>query len=235
MKVSTRQNKKLIALPTEDEIGATVRCLKTEKAPGAHGMTAEVVKEIWADARQDVIDFILTLREVVGDVVDPEQKGFIKDRHITNNILNYLVSQEWAEVSEQPAIFVKLDFEKAYDRVDHSYLWETMAAMGFDEKFFSLTQGLVQGSTSKIHVNGKFSEDIQIQRGVKQGCPLAPFLFAISTQPLMEILKARQAEGSLRGVTLHGSASALYNLFADDTGVLLLADPENFTALQSAV
>ncbi|KAL3677633.1 hypothetical protein R1sor_027581 [Riccia sorocarpa] len=285
-KVTAQQNEKLIATPTEEEIGKTVLCLKNEKSPGVDGMTAEVVKEIWSESPQDVIDFILTfwrldtltwkqltgviklipkegdkekirnwrplqllntgykvisklmanrLREIIGELVDAEQKGFIKGRTISDNILNYLMCQEWAEVNKQPALFAKLDFEKAYDRVDHTYLWETMMAMGFDKKFIALSQGLVQGSVSKIHVNGQFSDEIQIERGIKQGCPLAPLLFALSTQPLMTILKARQSEGRLRGISLGGANSALHNLFADDTGIMLNADPENFAELQLAV
>ncbi|KAL3684692.1 hypothetical protein R1sor_002714 [Riccia sorocarpa] len=46
-KVSREQNLKLTARPTVEEIGDTVRCLKNDKAQGADGMTAEVIKEIW--------------------------------------------------------------------------------------------------------------------------------------------------------------------------------------------
>ncbi|KAL3676811.1 hypothetical protein R1sor_026759 [Riccia sorocarpa] len=177
------------------------------------------------------------LREVIGSVVDKEQKGFIKDRSITDNVQNYLICQEWAQVDQQPTLFVKLDFEnfKAYDRVNHKYLWETMEAMGFCSDFTTFVKGLVQGSTSKIHVNGQFSEDIQIERGVKQGCPLAPLLFALSTQPVMGILAQKQVERKLTGLTLCGNRQALHNLFADDTGVMLKADPENFSELQNAI
>ncbi|KAL3701937.1 hypothetical protein R1sor_019959 [Riccia sorocarpa] len=285
-KVSEEQNNVLIRIPTVDEIHWTVRRLKNEKAPGADGMTAEMVKEIWDNSKQDVIDFVLTfwntdtmswkqlsgiiklipkegdrlkiknwrplqmlntgykiiskimanrLGEVIGSVVDREQKGFIKGRSIADNVLNFLISQEWAEVNNDPAMFVKLDFEKAYDLVNHKYLWATMEAMGFHKKFIALNQGLVQGSRSKIHVNGHFSEDIPIERGVKQGCPLAPLLFAISTQPLMSILKGRRKDGTLKGLALCSNTSALHNLFADDTGVMLKADPENFAELQTAI
>ncbi|KAL3694356.1 hypothetical protein R1sor_008007 [Riccia sorocarpa] len=285
-KVTEEQNSKLIKAPSVEEINRTVRSLKNEKAPGSDGMTAEFVKEIWENAEQDVVDFILTfwstgqlswkqltsviklipkegnrlkvtnwrplqllnigykiiskilpnrLGEIAGTIVDLEQKGFIKGRAISDNVLKFLISQEWAELSQEPTLFVKLEFFKAYDLVNHEYLWATMKAMGFHSKFITLTQGLVQGSVSKIHVNGQFSEEISIERGVKQGCPLAPLLFALSTQPLMNILKKRQGEGRLKGLSLCGQAQTLYNLFADDSGVLIRADPENFTALQEAI
>ncbi|KAL3697349.1 hypothetical protein R1sor_011425 [Riccia sorocarpa] len=285
-KVTGAQNTWLSTRPDSEEIQKTVAFLKNEKAPGADGMTAEMVKVIWEHSQQDVIEFIHTfweteilswkqltgviklipkegdrlkiknwrplqmlnlgykiiskilanrLREVAGDFIDMEQKGFLKGRSISDNVLNFLLLQEWAEVEEQPAIFVKVDFEKAYDRVCHRYLWETMESMGFNAKFIQLVQGLVQGSDAKIHINGQFSEEIQIERGVKQGCPLAPLLFALSTQPLMTILRARQAEGRLVGLKLGEGKQALHNLFADDTGVMIAATPENFEELQRAI
>ncbi|KAL3676393.1 hypothetical protein R1sor_026341 [Riccia sorocarpa] len=242
-KVNSTQNAKLSAIPMVEEVGNTVRSLKNDKAPGADGMTSEVIKVIRTEEQHDVMDFILTfwrtgtlcwkqlvgviklipkkgdkariknwrslqilntgykllskllanrLSEVMDSVVNTDQKGFIKGRNIDDNVLNYLIGQEWAEISKQPSIFVKLDFEKAYDR----------------------------GSVSKIHVNGQFSEEIQIEREIKQGCPIAPLLFAITTQPLMTILRHRQAEGKLRGLKLCGQTTMLHNLFADDTGVM---------------
>lgn len=57
--------------------------------------------------------------------------------------------------------------------------------------------------SSKIHLNGLFIEDFALDRGVRQGCPLAPLLFALSTQPLMEILKLGQVEGNIRGILIN--------------------------------
>ncbi|KAL3680315.1 hypothetical protein R1sor_023271 [Riccia sorocarpa] len=285
-KVSPSQNRKLVAWPGEEEIGRTVREFKTEKSPGADGMTAEVLQELWSHSKEDVLDFMqyfwgaeqlswkqqsgiiklipkdgnrfliknwcpLTLlntgykliskimanrlRDVIADVVDSQQKGFIKGRRISDSVLNFLLSQEWAEKSMQPSIFVKLDFEKAYDMVDHSYLWDVMCAMGFDEKFLRLTKALVEDSTSTIHVNGRFSEPISIGRGVKQGCPLAPLLFAISTQPLMTFLREQEQQGNLTGLKLSYGRSILHNFYADDSGVMLDAAPENLRTLQETI
>ncbi|KAL3693857.1 hypothetical protein R1sor_007508 [Riccia sorocarpa] len=110
-----------------------------------------------------------------------------------------------------------------------------MEVMGFQSEFINLVHGLVEGSVSKLHVNGTFSEEIRIERGVKQGCPLAPLLFAISTQPLMSILRKREAEGRLRGLPLTGNRNLLHNLYADDSGVMIQADLQNFNELQDAV
>ncbi|KAL3696859.1 hypothetical protein R1sor_010935 [Riccia sorocarpa] len=132
-------------------------------------------------------------------------------------------------------MFVKLDFEKAYDRIDHAYLWAVMEAMGFARKILELTRGLVEGSTSKLHLNGSFSEEFTMERGVKQGCPLAPLLFALSTQPLMVLLREQEEKGHLTSVKIAPGKTALHNFYADDSGVLLGATPDNLAVLHQTI
>ncbi|KAL2610564.1 hypothetical protein R1flu_029137 [Riccia fluitans] len=110
-----------------------------------------------------------------------------------------------------------------------------MAAMGFAEDFITLTKGIVEDSSSKIHANGLFSEEIKIERGVKQGCPLAPLLFAISTQPLMTLLKNKEAEQKIQGLQLQGPKHTLHNLFADDSGIMLQATEDIFNELKDSI
>ncbi|KAL3690974.1 hypothetical protein R1sor_004625 [Riccia sorocarpa] len=165
-------------------------------------------------------------------LVDAQQTGFISGRQITDNILSVKLGQEWARWTEQPAISVKLDFVKAYDRVDHTFLWSTLECMGFDRIFIGLVQGMTCGGTALVHVNRRFTEDIKVERGVRQGCPLAPLLFALSSQPLLSMLANSVQEGSIKGIDIEPGHSLVHQLYADDTGVCLAADRSNFSKLQ---
>lgn len=62
-----------------------------------------------------------------------------------------------------------MDFEKAYDSVEWSFLEYMMVRVGM--------KACVCGGSMSILVNGTPMEEINIQRGLKQGDPLAPFLF----------------------------------------------------------
>ncbi|KAL3697981.1 hypothetical protein R1sor_012057 [Riccia sorocarpa] len=84
------------------------------------------------------------LKKILPDIIDVQQKGFVSRRSICDNVLAFKVGQEWATKSKQKTLFVKLDFEKAYDRVDHEYLWSTLRALGIAEEFVEMTKGLVQ-------------------------------------------------------------------------------------------
>ncbi|KAL3686887.1 hypothetical protein R1sor_013196 [Riccia sorocarpa] len=85
------------------------------------------------------------LNSMMPGLVDRQQTGFIAGRDITENVLSLRLAQEWTQASGQQAIFVKLDFQKAYDRVLYVFLWETLAVAGIsitlsEESFSSLTQ-----------------------------------------------------------------------------------------------
>lgn len=163
-------------------------------------------------------------------LVDLQQIGFIVGRKTLDNILAFRVGREYVCWKRILAIFLMLDFQKAYDRLAHVFIWETLHAMGFSELFVGLVQGLMREGSSKIHVNSSFSREVSLMRGVRQGCPLFPLLFALSTQPLMSILKLLVEEGRLKGIPLDsmGHDQLLYQLFVDDTGLFLQATKENF-------
>jgi hypothetical protein len=123
---------------------------------------------------------------------------------------------------------LKLDFVKAYDRVENNFLWGTMEAMGFCTKFIRLVQGLALLGTTKIHFNGIFTDAIQLGRGVKQGCPAAPGLFALLTQPLMLMLNNAVKSGKIEGISINLDRYLLHQLFADDMGLFLKTSQANF-------
>lgn len=74
--------------------------------------------------------------------------------------------KDWLDEIGLEALFLMLDFVKAFDCVGHAYLWATMARLGLGADFIHLVQGLVCGATSRLHVNGTFLEDIELTRGV---------------------------------------------------------------------
>ncbi|KAL3679635.1 hypothetical protein R1sor_022591 [Riccia sorocarpa] len=122
-------------------------------------------------------------------LVDSEQTGFVPGRRIEDNILTLRLADEWSKVSGDENLFIKLDFTKAFDRVSYTFLWHTLRAMGFSEVTIARIRGLMVGGSSKVLANHAFTKSFKIKRGVRQGCPLAPLLFVLSTQPLMHLRK----------------------------------------------
>lgn len=105
-----------------------------------------------------------------------------------------------------------------------------MKALGFGLPFINIFRGLLQGGQVKVHFNGHFTQDFPLQRGVRQGFPLAPLLFAISTQPLMTLLVQYTQQGRLSGIPILGASQLLHQLFANNTCLFLKATQGNSNA-----
>ncbi|KAL3682138.1 hypothetical protein R1sor_000160 [Riccia sorocarpa] len=133
----------------------------------------------------------------------------------------------------QEALFLKLDFAKAYDRVRHDFIWDTLRAMNIHPHFIKLLQGLVHNGTSKVHANGLFTEEVDLQRGVRQGYPVAPYLFVTTADST--IGKKEKKEGRVEGVMLPEGKQLLHQLFADDTGIHMQAKKQTFIVVQDLV
>jgi hypothetical protein len=144
----------------------------------------------------------------------------------------YLIS-DWAAATASPTLFILLDFEKAFDRVDFDYLWATLDRIGLGGHFLKLTKGLVTQATAKIHLNGLFSEDVPLLRAVRQGDPLAPLLFAIATQPLITYLDAKILDKELPAIHINDQLSTCHMFFADDVGIFIPATQHAFNLLKS--
>lgn len=137
------------------------------------------------------------LKPLIPRVVDNQQTGFVPGHSITDNLLAFRLGEEFTRASKQKIALLKVDFVKAYDKVEHIFLWDTMEAMGFDYKCIVLVRGLVEEGFLKVHFNGLFTLDIPLMRGVWQGCSIAPFLSVLSTQPFMALLEKNAQEGEL--------------------------------------
>ncbi|KAL3687986.1 hypothetical protein R1sor_014295 [Riccia sorocarpa] len=175
------------------------------------------------------------LKPLLPNLIDTEQSGFVPGRKIDNNILTLRLAEEWGKMSGETNLFVKLDFTKAFDRISFTFLWHTLRKMGFLEDFICRIRGLMTGGSSQVHVNQAFTASFKIKRGVRQGCPLAPLLFALSTQPLMRVLRKEEEDGSLQGLQIPGMRSIIHELFADDTSLFIEATARDFQRARSCI
>ena len=71
-------------------------------------------------------------------------------------------------------MLLSLDAEKAFDRVDWSYLNYTMERMGFNLTFIRWINTLNKDTISRVRVNGHCSQFFKLKKGVQQGNPVYP-------------------------------------------------------------
>ena len=105
-----------------------------------------------------------------------------------------------------------LDFEKAFDRVDHSYLLQVLRHYGFPTAFVDMVRVIYSGRRSNILVNGHLSSSFHIKRGVLQGDPLSPLLFVLALEPMCQLLRQHPHFGIRTSHRVHTGS-----FFADDS------------------
>ena len=113
---------------------------------------------------------------------------------------------------------MKLDMSKAYNKVEWVFLKEIMRKLGFEERWINLMMVCVKSVSYSILFNGKPKGLIHPSRGIRQGDPLAPFLFLLCTEGLHSLITNAANEGSIRGFSLcRRSPRLTHLLFADDS------------------
>ena len=90
---------------------------------------------------------------------------------------------------ESQAAFLFLDQEKAFDRVNHAFLYKTMEAFGIGKEFINWIKVLYSNATTKIKINGYLSANVPLNRGVRQGCPLSSLLYVLVVEVLAQQLR----------------------------------------------
>ena len=146
----------------------------------------------------------LRLQPMFRDVISPEQTAFLPLGFILDNIVLTQETLHWARQSKQPSVFLKLNFSKAYDKVSWRFLFHTMKTMHMSENFISWVKLFFEDATAAVNLNGSPGNSFKIKRGVRQGCPLAPYLFLIVGEVFTHIINKAAAEGRLRGIYLPG-------------------------------
>jgi hypothetical protein len=142
------------------------------------------------------------LQQILSEIISCEQSDFLPLRFILDNILLTHGTIAWAGQSKQDLIFLKLDFSKAYDMVDWDFLFSAMSEMGFLGEFINMEQLLFIDAEVCVKVNGSLSDSFSIKRGVRQGCPVAPYLFIIAAKVLNIMVMTEMEAGRVKGIEL---------------------------------
>ena len=84
-----------------------------------------------------------------------------------------------ANKEDDTAAFIFLDQEKAFDRVNHAFLFKVMKSFGIGENFINWIKLLYSNASAAVNVNGYLTKSIPLGRGVRQGCPLSSPLYVM--------------------------------------------------------
>lgn len=130
---------------------------------------------------------------------------------------------------------LKADISKAFDTVQWPFIVQAMKKVNFPPIFIHLVQSCLSMSRVTIQINGGSSGCgfISPTWGLRQGCPLSPFLFIITMEFLTKQFALQQQKGCIKGITLAKTAPSITHvLYADDLMVTAKASHSEVTELQ---
>jgi hypothetical protein len=140
------------------------------------------------------------------EIISPDQSAFLPMWFILDNIFLTHETIAYAKQSSQPLLFLKLDLSKAYDKVDLKFMFQALEHLDFPPRFIQMTRLLFEGAAARTSVNGQATQPFSIQQGVRQGCPLAPYLFLVIGEILNFTIKREVQQGRIQGIHLPGAS-----------------------------
>lgn len=76
---------------------------------------------------------------------------------------------------------------KAFDTVDHNFLFSTIRAFGVGDAFCHCWVCCTEILCS-VKVGGGLSCPVKVQRGIRQSCPISGKLYSLAIEPLLNFL-----------------------------------------------
>ncbi|KAJ4944112.1 hypothetical protein JOQ06_012657 [Pogonophryne albipinna] len=157
------------------------------------------------------------LRKVMEHVIHVDQTYCVPSRLITDNVT---LIRDVLDLSGSLGCelgLISLDQEKAFDRVEHQYLWQTLEAFGFSSGLIAKIQVLYRDIESVLKINGSLCAPFKAQRGVRQGCSLSGMLYSLAIEPFLHRLRSK-----LQGFSFPGCRDVFkLSAYADDIMVFV--------------
>ncbi|CAH2283380.1 Hypothetical predicted protein [Pelobates cultripes] len=141
----------------------------------------------------------------------------IEGRTVFDAIFEVREALEKCRDGERGIYLLALDQSKAFDRVDHRYLWSVLRKYGLPGKFVNWIITLYRGAESFALVNGWRGRAFRIRSGVRQGCPLSPLLYVFAVDPFIRRVEA----GTLQGVARAPERPLRDVAYADDISIVV--------------
>ncbi|GJW80269.1 putative RNA-directed DNA polymerase, eukaryota, reverse transcriptase zinc-binding domain protein [Tanacetum coccineum] len=157
------------------------------------------------------------LSKVINKIVSKEQSAFIVGRQILDGLIILSEIIEWHKKRKKQLLIFKVNFEKAFDSINWNYLDHILDSLRFGLKWRSWIKTFLSSSRASILVNGSPTSELFINRGLRQGDPLFPFLFILVMEGLHNAFVDAVGNVMISGINInHQSINISHLFFTDD-------------------
>ena len=157
------------------------------------------------------------VEKVLPDIINVDQTGYVKGRYIGENIRLIQDVIHFTSQMNEKGIAIFLDFKKAFDMIEWTYLNAALELFNFGPDIVSWIKIVYKDVSSCVVNNGHASTFFPLQRGVRQGCPLSGILFVLGIELFARALKNKT---SIKGIEVDNHEIKVAQ-YADDTTVFV--------------
>jgi Reverse transcriptase (RNA-dependent DNA polymerase) len=160
-------------------------------------------------------------------MIGPNQNVFLKGRFILDGVVAAQEILHHSHYTKESGLLVKLDFEKAFDKLNWEYLLESFTQRDFSTQWVSWIHQILNEGKVCINFNGTLTEYFEYTRGVRQGDPLSHLLFVFAAEGLSKLINRGVTAGLIQGLgpTLSNGSQVSHLQYVDAT--LLLVKPSS--------
>ena len=159
------------------------------------------------------------MKIVMKNIISNEQYCGVEDRSIIscNNRMRDIIS--YCDKEEKEAAIMSLVWKKAFDRVDQTFLFKILKKMDFPDKFIDWIKMLYIDCRSSLLINIRLTIEFNVDKSVRQGCPLAMLLYIIYQEPLYMSIKQNMYINKL---SLPNNEEQCIQGYADDSTLIIV-------------
>jgi endonuclease/exonuclease/phosphatase family metal-dependent hydrolase len=174
----------------------------------------------------------MKLAEVAEHMIHEDQAGFVPKRSIYDQTRTTTLAIEYCEMMDKNGCIIALDQEKAYDKIDHEYLWKVLEHYEFPKEFIDKIKELYKDTGKAIIINGVTTRQYKVRRGVHQGDPMSCLLYNFAIEPLADAIR----QSNLKGIKImtEDIDRLIVSLFADDT-LVYLSEKDDLNELRDII
>jgi len=177
----------------------------------------------------------IRIKKVIDKVIDVSQSTFfLSNRGLLDRVLvvNKVVDEH--KRKKRSGVIVKIDFEKAYDSVNWEFLYYMIGRLGLCGKWIQWIKVYLEYATISVLVNDNPTKEFKPSRGLRQGDPIAPFLFLIMTQGLSGLVNQATRKILFSGIKVVNKKLEVNLLqFADDILFVYESSVQNIMTIKA--
>jgi hypothetical protein len=121
--------------------------------------------------------------------LDEEQAAFRKDRQTQNHTFTLRQNTEKLLSRNKEAYIAFLDLQAAFDTIPRKEIWKALQKLGVTKNLIEKIQSISETVKGRVLIREGQSEEIKMEKGVKQGDNLSPLLFIIVMDQILKQCK----------------------------------------------